>query len=102
MSVLIPEFAAVATYRNAAGEEKNVMIGDFGSSRKAGTAWSILSWSMGWHLKKADIPGYQTMGLFEQGERFIIVRKGPYLGIVNVPSGSSQQELEDLVRSLQL
>lgn len=42
------------------------------------------------------------MGLLGEGDRFMIVQKAPGPDVVKEPAISFQQELEDLLRSLQL
>ena len=100
--LLIPERGTMALYSNARGEEKGVVIGSYGNGRKAAVAWRALAWTVGWGMKKSTTPGLDGLVMDDRSARIMLFHKGPYLGMVKVPGGASEQELGELARMVQL
>ena len=101
VGVLIPKQGTIASYEDGRGGEKVVMIGDYGSGGGCGAAWRTLSWTLGWGMKKDSSRGFDVLVMTEGTVCWGIFRKGPYIGLVTVPSSGGEAELLDLAASLQ-
>src|ERR1043166_8292023 len=99
--ILIPERGTMAMYQNPQRQEKGVLIGSYGSPRKARTAWRALAWTFGQGMKKDNSLGFDGLITTDSQARMMLFQKGPYIGMAKVPAAASEQELLDLVRSLQ-
>lgn len=99
---IIPQHGSLATYNDGQGKEKGVLIGNYGSPRKATMAWRALSWTLGWSMKKEKRSGFDGLISADQQSRIMLFRKGPYIGMAKVPATANEQELLDLATSLQI
>jgi hypothetical protein len=100
--LLIPERGTSALYTDARGQERGVLIGNYGSGRRAAVAWRMLNWTIGWGMKRrSDVP-FPAMTMGDSNARVMLFHKGPYLGLVQVPGQASEQELIALASSVQL
>lgn len=99
---LIPERGTMALYKNDVRQEKGVLIGSYGSPRKALRAWRSLKWTVGARMKKEKRLAFDTLIFDDSGSRYLLFQKGPYIGMVTVPALATEQELLDLSSSLQL
>ena len=99
--MLIPERGTMAQYRNAQGREKGVLIGNYGSLRKASVAYRLLSWSVGIAMKSNKAAGFEALMFSDKDSKVMVFQKGPYIGLTMTHSSASEAELVDLARSLQ-
>jgi hypothetical protein len=99
--VILPEHGTMATYKDARGQEKGIIVGNYGSGRKSSVAWRALAWTLGWGMKKDKVSGFDALVTKDQESRIMLFQKGPYIGMAKVPGASSEQELRDLAASLQ-
>ena len=100
--LLIPERGTMALYGNARREEKGVLVGSYGTGRKAAVAWRALAWTVGWGMKKSNTAGMEGLIMEDKTARIMIFHKGPFLAMAKVPGTASEQELLDLARTVQL
>ena len=99
--MLIPERGTMAQYRGPQNQEKNVLIGNYGSARKAAMAYRLLSWSFGLAMKSSRAAGFDALTYSDSSGKVMVFQKGPYIGLSMTPGNSSDAELADLARSLQ-
>lgn len=99
--MLIPDRGTVAEYRNAQNQQKGVLIGNYGSPRKASTAFRMLSWTFGLAMKSTKAPGFDALIFSDSSGRGMIFQKGPYIGLTMTPANAGENELTDLTRSVQ-
>ena len=98
--MLIPERGTVARYENPQGREKGVLIGSYGTPRKASAAFRIFSWTLGLAMKRTKAAGFDALTYADSDSKVMIFQKGPYVGLAMVPA-SARDELAELARSLQ-
>ena len=99
--MLIPDRGTVARYENSQGREKGVLIGSYGTSRKASAAYRILSWTLGFAMKRTKAAGFDALMHSDSDSKVMIFQKGPYIGLAVVPASATESELAELARSLQ-
>ncbi|MDZ4403180.1 zinc ribbon domain-containing protein [Prosthecobacter sp.] len=99
--MLIPERGTLAQYRNAQGQEKGLLIGNYGSMRKASIAYRVLSWTFGLAMKSSRAAGFEALTFSDSGGKAMIFQKGPYIGLTVVPGTSPDSDLADFARSVQ-
>lgn len=100
--VLIPIRGTLAGYRDTQGREKNVLIGGYGSPRKARSAWRVIQWTFGLAMQKNNGAGFEALSSTDHDAQVMLFRKGSYIGLARVPAGAGARELADLARSIQL
>jgi hypothetical protein len=99
--MLIPDHGTMAQYRNAQGQEKGVLIGNYGSARKASIAYRLLSWTFGLAMKNTRAAGFDALMFSDSGGKAMIFQKGPYIGLTVVPAVAPESDLADFARSVQ-
>lgn len=99
--LLIPERGTMAQYRNPQGQEKGVLVGNYGSARKAFMAYRMFSWTFGLTMKNTKAAGFDALQFGDTTGKIMVFQKGPYIGLSMVPATVPEVELSDLARSLQ-
>jgi len=101
----IPERLTNARYQDRGRQDWNIVIGDYGSTRRAWMTWMLLRWTAGISVMRS-VPMLDSEGLYADddgdGQAMLIFHKGPYLILVAGPSATSVESLIELANKFQV
>lgn len=99
----IPERITQARYLDNHNQEWGIIVGDYESTRRALTNWSILSWSgLIQNSKTITISGVEGLLISEGVQQFIFFQKGPYMVIIAAPKNASFDKLTAVTSGFQI
>lgn len=99
----IPERITQARYLDDHRQEWGVIVGDYASTRRAWTTWSVVSWSgIIQNAQTINVSGVNGILVNEGQQQIIFFQKGPYLVIVAAPRASSMDKLIALTNGFQI
>ena len=90
----IPERLTNARYQDRARQDWNVVVGDYGSSMRAWSTWSLLRWTAGLAaMKSVSLQNGDGLYMEQGNEATLIFQRGPYLVVLSGPRTGSEARL---------
>ena len=99
----IPERLTNARYQDRARKDWNVVVGNYGSSMRAWSTWSLLRWTAGIAaMKSVSLQNGDGLYMEQANEATLIFQRGPYLVVLSGPRTGSEARLLDFANRFQV
>lgn len=99
----IPERLTNARYQDRARKDWNVVVGDYGSSMRAWSTWSLLRWTAGLAaMKSVALQNGEGLFMEQDNEATLIFQRGPYLVVLSGPRTGAAARLLDFANRFQV
>jgi hypothetical protein len=98
----LPDRLVAGRYRDTAGKEFNLLVGDYGSTISAYKTWLFLRATAGLaNMTSMDVHGTNGLTVAQDGQRYVLFQSGVHLAVLAGPDEQSGGRVMQLADALQ-
>jgi hypothetical protein len=98
----LPDRLVAGRYRDTAGKEFNLLVGDYGSTISAYKTWLFLRATAGLaNMTSMDVHGTNGLTVAQDGQRYVLFQSGVHLAVLAGPDEQSGGRVIQLADALQ-
>ena len=98
----MPQQLVVSRYRDGAGSDYNLLVGDYGSALSAWKTWLLLRATAGLsHMQGVKVHDAAGLTMTQDQQQYVFFQTGPHLAVLTGPAGSAGSSLMNLAEAIQ-